>query len=250
MWDFHEHPEMCSVYMETTDGAKCWAVVECNDGRKEYNNDHASWNVCYQGGRQYFHDDRIGDFSITFTEKDREGEGLTTPILQVKNIGDWKEIPVAPLAHQKWTADDCKAHMGTECDNGPFMCHFTEYDYSKGRTRKYECGVPKIGLGGGEWNSQAPTNERGYAPGWCGVHVKHYQKPDPSKDQYALEVSINDANEGKLPWTLIVNTGAVDADPVQFAYGGQTWDSNDKNRCSVGAYDNNERQMDCGFTCD
>tara|TARA_R110002003_G_scaffold534_20_gene20340 strand:+ start:5851 stop:6291 length:441 start_codon:yes stop_codon:yes gene_type:complete len=113
----------------------------------------------------------------------------------------------------------------------------------------------------------AILDDKGYRPGWCGVHVIQYQKPDPSKDQYSLEVTaLNDANENKigefkkggptasvtskLPLTLEIKTGGVDADPVRFAYGSQSWDSNDKGRCSVGAYDNGKRQMDCGFTCD
>lgn len=97
------------------------------------------------------------------------------------------------------------------------------------------------------------------------MHVTQYQKPDPSKDAYSLEVAhINDANENsignfakggptasvtsKLPWTLEIKTGGVDADPVTFAYGGDSW-SSDTARCSVGAYDNGKREMDCGFTC-
>ena len=126
--------------------------------------------------------------------------------------------------------------------------------------------MPKIGKGGGSLDSNGPTNDRGYASGWCGVHVIQYQKPDPSKDSYSLEASLNDANENqigaigkvgptisltsKLPLTLETKTGAVDADPVSFAYGGQSWDSNDSGRCEVGAYDSGARQMDCGFTCE
>jgi hypothetical protein len=90
--------------------------------------------------------------------------------------------------------------------------------------------------GGGDLDSNALNNEKGYRPGWCGVHVIQYQKPDPSKDQYSLETSLNDANENKiggtsgkvdpslsltskLPLTLEIKTGGVDADPVSFAYG-------------------------------
>jgi hypothetical protein len=40
----------------------------------------------------------------------------------------------------------------------------------------------------------------------------------------------------------------MDADPVTFAYGGQSWDSNDS-RCSVGAYDRGTREMDCRWEC-
>lgn len=134
------------------------------------------------------------------------------------------------------------------------------------RTKKWECGMPKIGKGGAGIDSNAPNNDKGYAPGWCGFHVKQYQKPDPSKDQYSLEVTLKDANENeigssgkvgpsvsltsKLPLTLEIKTGGVDADPVSFAYGSQSWDSNDGGRCSIGDYDSGARDMDCGFTCD
>lgn len=136
------------------------------------------------------------------------------------------------------------------------------------RTKKWECGVPKIGKGGGGLDSNGPTNSRGYAPGLCGLHVTQFQKPDPSKDTYSLEVKLYDANENLIGWvdkgagndraTLMSNlpqtvelfTGAVDADPVRFSYGAQSWDSNDGARCKVGAYDSGDRDMDCGFTCD
>ena len=77
---------MCKIYMTTKDGGNCYAEVECDDGKRAYNEDEKGWNVCYVGGRQYFNDPRIGEFSITFTEKDgeEEGEGLTTPVLQLK----------------------------------------------------------------------------------------------------------------------------------------------------------------------
>ncbi|KAH7079682.1 hypothetical protein FB567DRAFT_449403 [Paraphoma chrysanthemicola] len=276
-WDFKKHPQMCSVYMETKDGANCKATVECDDGKKEYNPNGAGWNVCFVGGRQYFTDPRIGDFSITFQEKNGEGqgEGLTTPKLQLKYIGDWQEIPVNDLAeeynkHIRCKDDGLGGSPFRECDKGPYICHHGDMGnnyISTSRTKKWECGVPKIGKGGGNLDSNAPNNSKGYRPGWCGVHVIQYQKPDPSKDQYSLEVTaLNDANENKigefkkggptasvtskLPLTLEIKTGGVDADAVRFAYGSQSWDSNDKSRCSVGKYDNGKRQMDCGFTCD
>ncbi|KAF2679415.1 hypothetical protein K458DRAFT_314286, partial [Lentithecium fluviatile CBS 122367] len=202
------------------------------------------------GGRQYFSDPRVGDFSITFTGKDTAGEGLTKPILQLKYIEDWKEIPVEDLVYDRVDAKDCEDHLGSNCPDGPWVSHFLQYDHSKGCKRQWQCGVPKIGKGDASLDSQRPVNEKGYAPGWCGVHVKQYQKPKPSKDQYAFEVTINDANEGKLPYKVDIYTGAIDTDPVRFAYAGQTWDSNNQSRCSVEAYDNNVRQMDCGFTCD
>ncbi|KAH7413558.1 hypothetical protein DE146DRAFT_638041 [Phaeosphaeria sp. MPI-PUGE-AT-0046c] len=134
------------------------------------------------------------------------------------------------------------------------------------RTKKWECGIPMIGNSGGHFGSNTPENDSGFASGWCGVHVIQYQKPDPSKGSYSLEApAVKDANEheignfakggptasvtSKLPWCLEIKTGGVDADPVSFAYGDQSWDSNDKGRCSVGKYDSGKRHMDCGFTC-
>lgn len=54
--------------------------------------------------------------------------------------------------------------------------------------------------------------------------------------------------DSELPLVMVVTTGNVDDDPVSFAYGGQSWDSN-SGQCSVGGYDSGSRQMDCGFTC-
>jgi len=48
--------------------------------------------------------------------------------------------------------------------------------------------------------------------------------------------------DGALPYVLIVTAQNVDADAVQFAYAGQTWDSNDQSHyCSFGAYDSGSR---------
>ena len=54
--------------------------------------------------------------------------------------------------------------------------------------------------------------------------------------------------DSALPLVLIVTAQDVDDDPVKFAYGDQSWDSN-SDQCSVGGYDSGSRQMDCGFTC-
>jgi hypothetical protein len=186
--------------METRDGANCKATVTCDDGEKEYNPGGATWNVCYVGGRQYFTDPHIGDFSITFTERDSpgQGEGLTTPILQLKDVGDWKEIPVNDLAQATDDHFDCERCDGIgcspfrDCGKGPYICHWGDFGnkyISTSRTKKWECGVPKIGKGGGGLDSNAPINDKGYAPSWCGFHVTQYQKPDPSKDDYSLEIS-------------------------------------------------------------
>jgi hypothetical protein len=125
--DYREHGQMCSVRMETKDGGNCKVFVTCDDGEKAYND----WNVCYVGGRQYFTDPRIGDFSVTFAEKDGrgQGEGLTTPVLQVKYIDDWREIPVDGLAVQYKKHKDCDdGGFGNspfrDCGDGPYVCHY------------------------------------------------------------------------------------------------------------------------------
>lgn len=142
---------MCLVEMETKDGGHCKAAVTCDDGKKEYNPGGADWNVCYvgmlrlgmratldadmtPGGRQYFTDPRIGDFSITFTEKNGEGqgEGLTTPNLQLKYVGDWHEIPVNDLCEASDRYHECEDCIGDgtgcspfrECEKGPFICQW------------------------------------------------------------------------------------------------------------------------------
>jgi hypothetical protein len=157
----------------------------------------------------------------------------------------------------------------------------SEWYSPDGRTRKWECGMPREGKSGGPLNSDGPVNERGYAPGDCSIHVTHFQKPDPSKDSYSLDLKVYDNNENeiggsgkvgpnhslasKLPYTVEVTTGGVDADPVRFGYAGFEWDSNSPN-CRTGGYgkiqiwlsttpanhsaENGDREMDCTFHCD
>ena len=119
----------------------------------------------------------------------------------------------------------------------------------------------------------AQRKDRQFAPGWCGMHVTQYQKPDPSKDQYKFDVVVKDAegNEignlkdayagslqspesigvtSRLPYVLMVDAGNVDDDAVLFRYGAQSWGSNDQeHHCDFGSYDNGSRQGDCGFQC-
>lgn len=54
--------------------------------------------------------------------------------------------------------------------------------------------------------------------------------------------------DSRLPLVLTVQAGSADSDPVKFAYGAQSWDSNSA-QCSVGGYSSGSRQMDCGFQC-
>ncbi|KAK7753698.1 hypothetical protein SLS62_004321 [Diatrype stigma] len=115
------------------------------------------------------------------------------------------------------------------------------------------------------------TLEERFASGACGIHVNQWQKNENGVGgQYQFEVVIRDAlsnivggtSKGDrlsiadlssaslpsaLPYQLVISVGAVDSDPVQFSYAGQTWSSS--RGCSTGAYDSGKRQMDCGFTC-
>ncbi|KAH8824251.1 hypothetical protein DL96DRAFT_202912 [Flagelloscypha sp. PMI_526] len=132
-------------------------------------------------------------------------------------------------------------------------------DDSSGLTGKTACRC--------EFDCPPPAS--GFASGNCGIHVTQFQKPDPSKDNYKLDIQLFDAvqtpmgNSGgqkdapanapievtsKLPNVMIVTAQNVDEDPIKFAFGGETFDSNAA-QCSVGGYDNGKREMDCGFTC-
>ena len=121
-----------------------------------------------------------------------------------------------------------------------------------------------------------------YVPGWCGIHVKQYQKNEPDGDHpnspdYVFAVNIFDskgnlinsdppgsgngvsvvapANQPQslnsaLPLVLKIIAGNVDDDAVLFEYGDQHWGSNDQEHHSnFGAYDSGKREGDTGFTC-
>lgn len=261
-WEAASHdPNACVVAMGTEAGANCWASVECQDGKREY----GDWNVCYVNGRQFFTDDRIGDFSITFTSPGGPDQGLTVPILQLKDINNFEVI-------------DVEAEGGSAADlNGinpkgeKTLCRMTDNANQK---LAWKCGVPKSGKIFGNFDSSIAINpDIGYAQGSCGVHLTHYQIPEGPDNFYSIDAIIKDANgetignidrttatgpidiSSKLPYQLVVTTvlpGSVpdtDAEPVQFAYGGDSWNSGDGTRCSQGAYDNNKRLIDCGFAC-
>lgn len=112
-----------------------------------------------------------------------------------------------------------------------------------------------------------------FAPGWCGVHVKQYQRNEPKSNpgpNYLLDITIYDdagkpiggvqraeapafrgvAVPSQLPWLLIVTTENRDEDPILFDYAGQHWAYADvAHACNFGAYDGGDRDGDCGFTC-
>jgi hypothetical protein len=92
--------------METEGGGNCWVIVECQDGgKKEYFNGKKGWNVCYVGGEQFLNDPRIGDFSVTFSKKDGDGQGLTNPIIKLASVGNWQK-PI-DVQHEESFSFDC-----------------------------------------------------------------------------------------------------------------------------------------------
>ncbi|KAI0448888.1 hypothetical protein F5B21DRAFT_79788 [Xylaria acuta] len=116
--------------------------------------------------------------------------------------------------------------------------------------------------------SPATSNSRRFVPGQCGVHVTQWQKNENGVGadyQYdvtivdavgqgvggAVRLSVPDYQSGdvysQLPYTLVITSGAVDSDPVQFAYAGYVFSSSAG--CSTGGYENGNRDMDCGFGC-
>lgn len=251
-----EHPNACIMSMQTVGGGECKASVECDGVKREYND----WNVCYVNGRQFFTDDRIGDFSITFTNGE---SGLAKPIMQLKNVNDFKEFDVESI---------------TEDGDDEALCRYdpslSDQGWEPSDAYRWFCAVPKTGKSLEELNSDEQVNpDIGYSTGQCGVHVVHHQIPEGPDNFYSVEATIKDANENpigeiaktkadvpinissKLPYQLIVTAalpGSVpdtDAEPLNFAYGGDFWSSNDSARCSVGNYDSGARHMDCGFAC-
>lgn len=73
--------------------------------------------------------------------------------------------------------------------------------------------------------------------------------------RYEAQLSLQDAPtavpvEAKtaLQYSVFVIAGQVDSDPVSFRFGPDSWDSN-AGLCSVGGYENGQREMDCGFAC-
>ena len=114
------------------------------------------------------------------------------------------------------------------------------------------------------------TLQKRYVSGSCGVHITQYQKnecPGPSTAEYRLTITLKDGVgavqggvdqtpvadftplnvDSGLPAVFIATVGAVDSDPIKMAFNGQVWDSS--SQCSVGGYDNGNRNMDCGFRC-
>ncbi|KAI9798557.1 MAG: hypothetical protein M1833_004694 [Piccolia ochrophora] len=83
-YDFEKLRDFCAVRTWTYGGGHCYASVECQSGGlKEFTEDQ--WKACHLGGRNYFKDDRIGEFSVTFSEGGGQNgnteDGLHHPII-------------------------------------------------------------------------------------------------------------------------------------------------------------------------
>lgn len=98
----------------------------------------------------------------------------------------------------------------------------------------------------------------------CGVHISQ----DTSVGSlFRLNVTVKDSNgeeigngsqflfpmerfdlPSELPYTVAVTPGLKKSDPIMFQYARFTTPTITP-ACSVGKYDNNVRQMDCGFPC-
>ncbi|KAK5625961.1 hypothetical protein RRF57_001677 [Xylaria bambusicola] len=99
-----------------------------------------------------------------------------------------------------------------------------------------------------------------YVGGACGVHVTQWQKNENGVGSaYQYDITIKDAIGAivggasriaipdyqskfigsQLPYGLIVTSGAVDSDPVQFAYAGYIFSSS--SGCGTGGYGDGNR---------
>ncbi|KAF4979695.1 hypothetical protein FDECE_18023 [Fusarium decemcellulare] len=158
-WDWKANENMCEVFMKTVDGGHCTVSVECQEGgKKQYEN----WQNCHVQGREFFNDPRIGEFSVIFTQRDGdEGEGLTNPVLHVKNVGDWKEWDITGMSYAYDKKELCEAGITPiNCPNGPYICSWViggNTPIQQDRSKRWRCGVPKVGANfpdGIDWPKQ------------------------------------------------------------------------------------------------
>ncbi|KAI0526191.1 hypothetical protein F5B22DRAFT_641336 [Xylaria bambusicola] len=116
-------------------------------------------------------------------------------------------------------------------------------------------------------SSPTSVNTRGFTPGRCNLHVTQwYKNKNEVGNAYQFDVCITDTNgttvgrvirlpiedfqssaiTSELPYTVIIGTGVVDTDPVQFAYAGYGF-STSRGCSSVPGAEN--RTIECGFNC-
>lgn len=117
------------------------------------------------------------------------------------------------------------------------------------------------------------SNCNSYHGGWCGVHIRQYQKNQGEgidTSVYRFDVELFDGDQenvgghelagipsgqtkqfgSRLPMTFGVKAPDVDGDAVYMSYNGQSWGSNDQeHHCNFGKFDSGHRDGDCGFSC-
>ena len=275
--------------MSTEDGAHCSCAIQCGQTDKPGiacpGAVDRHWNACYLGGlypnssssmtvlthlstgRQFFHHDKIGDFSIQF---DRAGgidgeteDGLHHPKLRLADINNWDTIDVQDLA-DKGKEDDHEE--GNLCG----------WESGSKRSPTWKCGVPWTGVDGGfGFVSNSAVHQSTFAPGWCTLHMIQYQKNQADiGNAYAFSLVLKDNDKkiigqitkqplegtapgvlnmpSNLPYMLVLKTRDADDDWVQFEYSADRWNTNPEDyggRCTSGGFENGNRESDCGFQC-
>jgi len=225
----------------------------------------------YLAGRQYFSDPKLGDFSITYTKAGGvDGDttdGLHSPVLQFANIGNNEKIDIDAVLKQQ--EDD--HHPGKLCDKSG------DFNHGTGGLLAWQCGIPMIGQALFGISNYVPVTATKFKPGWCTMHVVQWQRnEDGVGNDFAFDVLIFDdaktqigqavkapidpvtkalSVDSVLPNVVVVTANGDDAAPVQFAYGAQSWLSNEASHQSTlgsspnNGYENGKRVGDIGFTC-
>lgn len=219
--------------------------------------------ILMPAGRQFFHDDHIGDFSVTFSKaggvNGDTSDGLHTPILQLAAVSNWDPLDIEATVN---------AAAGRESGR---LC--TRDDGGAGTQRLgWVCGVPVLGKEGFGLDSNTAVQTSSFVSGWCTMHVVQYQRNENGVGaDYQFDVLIYDANitpigqvkkqaidpntktlnvDSNLPYVVVLTASGGDGDAVLFAYAGQNWGSNDQEHHSnFGPYDSGSRQGDTGFAC-
>ena len=262
-------PDKCVIRMLTQSGGNCQTFIQCDQTDALGIDLSAQWQVCYLGGRQYFHDDRVGDFSITWSQaggvNGNTEDGLHHPILQLANIGDWDPLDVEENAKR------------SESEGAGNLCGW--WNTAAGTERiGFGCGVPVVGKAGFGLSNYEPVQEQGsFQPGWCTMHVVQWQRNENGVGaEYAFDVQIFDNAKVKvgqvvkagidagtktlsvtsqLPFTLEVTAAGNDEAAVGFKYGDQSWQSGDaEHQDTLGngqehGYENGKREGDARFQC-
>ncbi|KAI0467601.1 hypothetical protein F4859DRAFT_494028 [Xylaria cf. heliscus] len=266
-------PDKCNLFVRTSKGGNCQTFVNCeqNDG---WGQDMGPWNVCYLNGRQFFHHDLLGDFSVTFTQAggvNSDQDGLHHPVYQFAALNNWEPLNVEDVLAKQSESNSGSGNLCTRDNDFEIL--------------GYGCGLPQLQRAAtsafGISLVNPDSDKSGFTPGWCTAHVIQYQRNEYGNgDKYAFTIQIFDgagdqigsvqkqevddagglAVYSKLPYALTLKVGAGDEDPVSFSYGAATWlctgdkDKEGDHHCNLGegdahGFENGDREGDMGFTC-